>query len=230
MLVMLVAGCDDGGAPVEPGPGPGPGGSNARVVVWPTSLTLNPTNVFTLETSVENLAAGQTATFTCTSSQPSIATADNCQVRALTNGSATITVTSAAAPNNPATVPVTVNNQTASCASLFGSHVYSVAVTSDPGGRAGTVGLPGSIQLNITRNPDNTVTVFAGSPFIAVSGITSLNCDLSAAGTGSTGGTSNVSARLSGATSATPIAFRYILGANGAFPGGQPIVYTLTRQ
>ena len=226
VLALGVVACSEDAAT-----GPRVGTSTARVLVWPTSLSLNAPDAFALETSVSALRPGQAApSFTCTSNLPSVVNVENCVVHALANGTATITITSNAA-TDPATIAVTVSDQRVACPTLPGTHVYRTSVTSDPDGRAASIGMRDNIELQITQNPDNSVFVTGLSPFINTSGVFSVNCELSSVGTGTAGDVSNVSARFTGPIMVNgALTFRYTLGSNGAFAGGHPIVYTFTRQ
>lgn len=81
---------------------------------------------------------------------------------------------------------------------------------------------------------EGSLTIRHQSPFIDVTGsnynATTGAFDLS--GTGSIAGFNNVSARAVGTVNNETgrITFDYTLGANGVFPGGQPITYSVTLQ
>lgn len=81
---------------------------------------------------------------------------------------------------------------------------------------------------------EGSLTIRHPAPFIEVSGPnydrTTGAFDLT--GTGSIAGFNNVSARAVGTVNNETgrITFDYTLGANGVFPGGQPITYTVTLQ
>ena len=225
-LVLAAAlGCDETAST-----GPIVGGSTTRVVVWPTTLSLGVAQSFALETTLNNPPAGSAPTFTCTSNLPSVATVDNCVIRSVSAGTATIAVTSNPT-GTPASVAVTVSSQTTSCPTILGTHVYRTTVTSDADSLADSVAMRTNMELQIVQNTDGSVVVSGLAPFVNTSGVFSLNCEMSTVGTGVVEDVSNVGARLTGPVLVNGVmTFRYTLGTNGALPGGQPLVYTFTRQ
>jgi len=94
-------------------------------------------------------------------------------------------------------------------------------------------GCDGLVAILIVIDSSGTLTIRHPSPFIEVSGTynaTTGAFDLS--GTGSIAGFNNVSSRVVGTVNLQTgrIVFDWTLGANGVFPGGQPITYSVTIQ
>jgi hypothetical protein len=94
-------------------------------------------------------------------------------------------------------------------------------------------GCDGLVAILVVIDASGTLTIRHPSPFIEVSGTYNASTgafDLS--GTGSIAGFNNVSSRVIGTVNLQSgrMVFDWTLGANGVFPGGQPITYSVTIQ
>ena len=127
-------------------------------------------------------------------------------------------------PATPTPPPVTANG-TYRCAQC--------GIRTDNSNHNPTLRVCDGLVSNFTVQ-EGSLTIRHQSPFIDVTGsnynTTTGAFDLS--GTGSIAGFNNVSARAVGTVNIETgrITFDYTLGANGVFPGGQPITYSVTLQ
>jgi hypothetical protein len=146
-------------------------------------------------------------------------------VTGVSQGEAVITC---AAVRQPATTATATVRVTPACGQS-GSSTFAITVASDPHGHHPYVGMPGSMLLTVNVE-DGAITVTGSSPFVSVSGTMDAQCAVSATGSGTVAGYSDVGVRLTGPyPGAPPFQWTYEVGVPGGLPQG-PIVYDIQRQ
>jgi hypothetical protein len=136
-------------------------------------------------------------------------------------------------PSVPTLPDPTPSNQTSPVTANGNYSVTGCAVADDRPNHDPTLRLCQGMNQTATAQ-EGSLTIRHPSPFIDVTGpnynTTTGAFDIS--GTGSIAGFNGVAARAVGTVNNQTgrITFNYTLGSNGAFPGGQPITYSITLQ
>jgi len=110
-------------------------------------------------------------------------------------------------------------------------YAATFAITADPSGHGPFINMPSSLTLTVSHG-NSTISITGPAPFVPVSGTLLPDGSFSAAGTGTVAGNSNTLVEMNGSLSGGVLSATYMMGTNGALPGGQAITYgvTATRQ